>query len=202
MTDLEKALAALKPLEAKFVVEFVKRNEKFAFKAYSAALGPNKRAYGGLASSSQRLLKKPEIKHALEMARNESAKTGAVTVKSHVKSLETLRDESRKGAIESTTKFWEGPGCKKKNRVRLDIFKPDMKAAVRSEELIGKASGLYVERHQMIVEQSKTPEQLAADLSADTDEAVKEVVARLIKGEPMDAQRMMAIVSRHEKEAA
>lgn len=194
---LIKEISRLKADEQRFLTEYLTNGENVT-KAHKA-VWPGRKNPDNL---GLRKLKRPDLKRILEIFREECGKAAAVDLVTHIDTLKQLRDEALSGKLTTALATYNCKHCKQENKVKATVRLPNMNAAVKAEELIGRASGLHVERRMDMAGENLNAQFLAKELAQDTDDAVREVLEKLIDGEPMDAQRMLAIAQRHMKEAA
>lgn len=194
---LIKEISRLKADEQRFLTIYLTNGENA--KAAHQEVWPGRKHPDKLAGSK---LRRPDIKRILDIFREECAKAAAVDLTTHIETLKSLRDEARSGKLTTSLATYTCKHCKQENRVKATVRLPNMQAAVNAEALIGKASGFHIDRRMDVPGENLNAQFLAKELAQDTDDAVREVLEKLIDGEPMDAQRMLAIAQRHLKEVA
>lgn len=94
-----------------------------AMEAYRAAYNPQKMSNNALQVESSRMLSNPKIKARLAELRAPAVSSAKITLETHLRDLEKLRDKADQAC--------------------------DFGAAIRAEVARGKAAGLYVEKVEM-----------------------------------------------------
>ena len=142
-------------------------NGRNASKAYREAYNTTNMSANAVQVEASRLLKHPNVAKALDAAEAAAQEAANITLETHVVELDRLKRAAEKDKIHG--------------------------AAVRAEELRGKATGLYVERQEHTYQQSA--EQIIADM--DAGPIAKTLVRHILEGYPADDATVIMLMENH-----